>query len=142
MPVFLYKPKSSKAPMTVTSFKAKHLQNYFCLIKHNEKASDNLVYDLTFVKGDKKKDDRFVSPNGEFHFKWSDVLAYELNNKENLINSTLDNDKFYTITLHNGLTNTLQFKSSPHSYKDDLFISKDGTLQLSRQDISSIRNIE
>ena len=52
---FLHKPKNSKSPMTVTSFKAKHLQNYFCLIKHNDNTSDNLVYDLTFVKGDKKK---------------------------------------------------------------------------------------
>ena len=46
MPVFLYKPKNSKSPMTVTSFKAKHLQNYFCLIKHNDNASDNRMIKL------------------------------------------------------------------------------------------------
>lgn len=140
MPVFLYKPKSSKAPMTVNSFKAKHLQNYFCLIKHNDNTSDNRIYNLTFFKDENKKDDRFVSPNGEFHFKWSDVLAFEENNGEDLLGFPLQNDKLYTVTLFNSLMHTLRYKNDVPEYKVPLFVSDDGAIQLSLDDISFIQD--
>lgn len=141
MPVFLHKPQNSKSPMTVNTFKAKHLHNYFCLIKHNDNTSDNRVYNLTFFKDENKKDERFISPNGEFHFKWSDVLAFEENNGDNLVCSPLENNKHYVVTLFNGLTHTLRCKDNEHPYKVPLFVSDDGSIQFSLSDLSFVQDV-
>lgn len=141
MPVFLHKPKNSKSPMTVNTFKAKHLHNYFCLIKHNDNTSDNRIYNLTFFKDENKKDDRFISPNGELHFKWSDVLAFEENNGDDLTGFPLQNNKFYIVTEFNGVTHTLRYKNDVPSYKVPLFVSDDGSIQFSLSDLSFIQDV-
>ena len=96
---------------------------------------------LTFFKDKNKKDDRFISPNGEFHFKWSDVLAFEENNGDNLVCSPLENNKPYIVTLFNGLTHTLRCKDNVHPYKVPLFVSDDGSIQLPLSDLSFVQDI-
>lgn len=139
MPTLLYKDFDGvQHTKIVDHFAAKHLANYLCTIKKKDNDPSH-IYNLTFVKGDKTYDDRFISPNGALHLKWSDIVTVEYNNGENLLGFPLENDKLYTVTLFNGLIHTLCYKNNEHPYRESLFVSNDGKIQLSLDDISFIQ---
>lgn len=125
---------------TVDHFTAKHLENYLCKIKKKDHDPSH-IYNLIFVKDDNTCDDRFISPNGELHLKWDDIITIEYNNGKDLLVFPLHNDKLYTVTLFNGLTHTLRYKNNIHPYRESLFVSDDGSIKLSMDELSFIQEV-